>query len=135
MLTTTLASTSAQSWQKVPTLQGPTRRPNRTALTKNPLLKLARLLNPMSLPVARAQVNPLVVKAPTREVTVTVMGVKAPNAAEREVDRAIMEGEVMADTTNSTTAVTVMVAKVARAASLEAVAANVVEPDNVQYYW
>ena len=89
----------------------------------------------MSLPVARAQVNPLVVKAPTREVTVTVMGVKAPNAAEREVDRAIMEGEVMADTTNSTTAVAVMVARVARVASLEAVAANVVEPDNVQYYW
>ena len=91
----------------------------------------------MSLPVARAQANPVVVKAPTREVTVTVtvMGVKAPNAAEREVDRAIMEGEVMADTTNSTTAVAVMVAKVARVASLEAVAANVVEPDNVQYYW
>ena len=89
----------------------------------------------MSLQVARAQVNPLVVKAPTREVTVTAMGVKAPNAAEREVDRAIMEEAVMADTTNSTTAVTVMVAKVARAASLEAVAANVVEPDNVQYYW
>jgi len=96
----------------------------------------------MWLPVARAQANPVVkLTATTREVRATGVTVKAPNTAEREVARAIREGEVMADTTNrATAAVTVMAARMASGvahleAHLEAAAANVVELDNDQYYW